>query len=88
MAFFAPPTVNTSALAPRPAAANWQTFNPAIGANAVLPAGGTWVYCLFTYLTTTGAWANTSIVGEAAGGTNVATGVANYRYVGFCYKVA
>jgi hypothetical protein len=52
------------------------------GANAVLPAGGTWHWDLFRLVSATGGIdASNSPSGVSAGGTTVGTGAAGFQYM-------
>lgn len=59
------------------------------GANAVLPAGGTWAYLLLRLISATGAVeAANCVAGASAGGTTVATGTSGYLYTGLVWRIS
>lgn len=60
-------------------------INPAVGAAAVLPSGGTWMYSLVLY--NSGSAANFT-AGVAAGGATVGTSVSGQNWGGFAWRVA
>ena len=58
---------------------------PVSGDAAVVPAGGTWAYWL---LNTVNNVPMIEFSGIAAGGTTVGTGIATYKYFGFCWRIS
>ncbi len=68
----------------RPASGRWVALAPGTNANAVLPAGGTWVYQL-TAFTSSGTY-TASLAGIFAGGTIVG-GAFTGQWVGFAWRI-
>lgn len=60
-------------------------INPATGAAAVLPAGGTWLYSILRTDNSTGGVTN-GAHGIAAGGTTVGTGTAGQNWSGWAWR--
>jgi hypothetical protein len=61
----------------------WASIGPAVGAAAVLPAGGTWAYSLYRF--SSGVVAS-SAVGVAAGGTTIGAATAGQNWSGFAWR--
>lgn len=61
----------------------FQSLSPAIGAAAVLPAGGTWAYALTLY--NTGVAAN-FVADVGAGGSTVGAATPGQNWIGFCWR--
>jgi hypothetical protein len=62
----------------------WSSLNSAVGAAAVLSAGGTWAYAIYRF--NSGVVA-TSAFGVAAGGTTVGAAAAGQNWSGFAWRV-
>lgn len=60
----------------------------ALGAAAVLPAGGTWEYELNLYANSGVVAAGFSVAGVAAGGSTVGAALAGFLYLGFATRIA
>jgi hypothetical protein len=56
-------------------------------AAVVLPAGGTWLFCIFGVNASTGVINNAVSSGIAAGGTQVAAAVAGVYSTGFAWRI-
>lgn len=63
---------------------NFTAINPAVGADAVLPAGGEWAYALYRF--NSGVVASSSF-GVAAGGTTIGAGTSGQNWSGFAWRV-